>query len=967
MQYIIFLIFYCSFLFANLSSSALYIDKQQKYIYSANLDAGSISKVALLSGKLIKEIKLGSDIRRIAFNNDETIALATDYIENKIYILKNEKLKKTIKTFNKPHAVLYNKKNKVFYITIYEDNKLLVLDEKKLKIIQTIQIEQGPRGLAISEDSRLFVTHAFTGKVSIFKIEDKGLISNKNSKIIRLHSTQDIDEKKSQGVPVYLDDIEITPNGKQAWIPHILWNFDHPFQFQSIVFPTVSILDITPNKEKELKEQRKHLFKEINIVDNLNRTRIISNPWDLAFSPNGHKAYVTLAGSEDLLVFDIKRSVQRTNKGRQHRIRKKRVGSGAKAVEIYRHLPGKNPRALILDKSGKYLYIQNAMSLDMTQINTNGEENFSRVSLNKAVFSKLVKKDPLSKEIREGKTLFHLANSNRYKNNPITGDFWMSCSSCHFEGFNSSNRFLIEYSKVDKFKDAVRGHRNLDGYISKNYIADYIKIVQQTQGGFGVTTGFGLKAEDPYKPSLETKKMLEALQSYITLPENLPFLSTWLKLEDNKKTAHKQEWINSASCKNCHKEIFYQWANSSHGTTMEHPYYKFHEDFAAKAEGDEFRTFCRGCHMPQLLLTNNTKEYTLKNRMKEKDAQFLVEALKKSKSVVEGGTSCFFCHRISKAENAGGNADLQVNLKDRNIYYFEKSSSSLAKWLNEKLINTNPKVHKQSYTNEQLYSSSLYCATCHNEFAPGTAAKINDNYNEWLNSSFNNPNEPKKNKTCIDCHMNSNIYNFDKKVQGYSTKNGSFKKNIRTHHFTGANYYLAQFRSEEHKKLSIDLLKTATKLEILKEKKFLNVRVHNIGAGHRFPGGARREIWLEVTIEDKNKNIVYTNGYLRDNKVPKDAKMFRKVLGLKDGQKAGLHFWRYEKMLEDTRIPADGYKDNFYTLPNELSYPITIKTRLLFRAFSPALTNKVREYFKTEDIPYAEVIEIQNAKKSFKK
>lgn len=371
--------------------------------------------------------------------------------------------------------------------------------------------------------------------------------------------------------------------------------------------------------------------------------------------------------------------------------------------------------------------------------------------------------------------------------------------------------------------------------------------------------------------------------------------------------------------------------------------------------------------MPQLLLTGNTENYTLKDRMRDKDATFLVDALNKGEPVIEGGTSCFLCHRINKAENAGGNADFQVNLKDREEYFFEVTESKSKRWLNEKLINANPEAHKKSYSNKELYNSSLYCATCHNEFVPGTGVKINDNYNEWLKSSFANKADKENFKSCIDCHMNSNIEDFNKGVQGFSTTGGKEKDKLITHHFTGANDYLASLRSEEHRKLSVDLLRTATELELFKNENNLIVRVKNVGAGHNFPGGARRQIWIELTVKDSNGDIVYTQGHMEGNKLPKGAREFKKVLGLKNGKKVGLHFWRYEQMIKDTRIPADGYRDNSFELPKNISYPISVRTRLLFRAFSPALTDKVNKHFNRDDIPYAQVVEMENITQDFYK
>lgn len=966
LKYILLCLLFISTLYSQ-SSKALYITKNQQFIYSANLDAGSVSKTSLKTKKLISELILGEDLRRLAFNEDETLYAVSDYAKNLIYIVdvKKDKRIKTIKTPSKPHAIIYDKNKKVFYATSFEDNKVFVIDEKNLEIIQEVKTLETPRGLALTKDGRLLVSHALLGKVSIFKIIEKEKpLDEKAITIISLHETQNEDEKVSQGLPRYLDDIEITPDGSEAWLPHMLWNLDHKFQFQSSVFPTISIIDLTPYNERELEIKRKHLFKEINITNNLNKTLIISNPWDLVFAPNGDKAYVTLAGSEDILVMDLKRSTQnKKRKSRQHRIRKKRAGSGARAVQILRNA-GSNPRAIIISKDGNDIYVQNAMSLTLSKFYTGGQGSFARLRLKDANFVSITKHDPLDKKMRKGKTLFNLANSSTNKNRSMSGDFWMACASCHYEGFNGTNRFNINDAKVNKSKDAVRGHRNLTSFFTRDFISDYVKIIQQTQGGYGAEKEEGIKKVDGQNVSDEIRKDLLALHAYVQAPENLPSMSTWLKIDDKKRIAHKKEWLNSASCKACHPVIFKQWANSSHGTGMDHSYYEFQENIAAKKEGEGFRRFCRGCHVPQAILTGvDSLAYKFQDNMHEKNAQSLQDAFKEGKTVVEAGTSCFLCHRINKAANAGGNADFTVNLKDRKEYFFTKSTKGVKNWINNKSINANPSAHKASYSNKELYQDSLYCATCHNEFVPGTGVKINDNYGEWLNSSFNNPKDSSKHKTCIDCHMKADISKIGEDVPGYSTLGGELKKDVRTHHFTGANYYLAGLKSQEHKKLSIDLLRIATKLDATIKDDKLIIRVSNVMAGHKFPGGARRQVWLEVTVKDKNGSVVFKNGHMKGDEKPTNAREIKKSAGKKDGSPVGLHFWRKEMMIKDTRIPADGFRDEVYDLPKNIKYPLKVQTRLMFRAFAKGLTNKVRKAFPKRDIPYAKVIQINTLSK----
>lgn len=62
---------------------------------------------------------------------------------------------------------------------------------------------------------------------------------------ISLPVTQDPNEFVSQGHPRLLDDIAVSPDETEAWLPHVLWNFDHLLQLQSTIFPSASVLDLT--------------------------------------------------------------------------------------------------------------------------------------------------------------------------------------------------------------------------------------------------------------------------------------------------------------------------------------------------------------------------------------------------------------------------------------------------------------------------------------------------------------------------------------------------------------------------------------------------------------------------------------------------------------------------------------------------------------------------------------------------
>ncbi|MEM9579746.1 MAG: hypothetical protein AAF891_03600, partial [Pseudomonadota bacterium] len=436
--------------FAAEESGALVQGKDERTLFSANFETGSLSWIDRETGELLGQAALGRDIRRLAEGNDGVIA-ATDYADGSV-IIYDWKAGNVINRFavgRRPFGIVHDAANGLFWVSLFEDHELVAVDPDKGAVFR-IATEDTPRGLALLADGRLIVTHAMIGKVSIFDTSSLPLAS---PRVIELAATHDPDEFASQGHPRLLDDIAVNRDGTEAWLPHVLWNFDHLFQFQSTVFPAVSVLDLTPEAERELVHRRKQLFRQIDVNDPV-QTRfdgspkkiILSNPFDAAFAPDQSKVLVTLAGSEDLMVFDLTQRDPITAQESQ--------AKDAVATQLLRHLPGANPRGLVV--AGRDVYVQNAMSLDLTRLQLGAE-----VTIRDAQFASLVRSDPLSPELRAGMTLFHTGNTDRNETYPMTGDFWMSCQSCHVDGFNFTNGYLYDATALDKYRYARTGHGNL--------------------------------------------------------------------------------------------------------------------------------------------------------------------------------------------------------------------------------------------------------------------------------------------------------------------------------------------------------------------------------------------------------------------------------------------------------------------------------------------------------------------------
>jgi len=468
-----------------------------------------------------------------------------------------------------------------------------------------------------------------------------------------------------------------------------------------------------------------------------------------------------------------------------------------------------------------------------------------------------------------------------------------------------------------------------------------------------------------------------ALLLSISYP-NISFASeklTNIVLEKGALRYHNEDWTNSTKCKSCHEDIFNQWADSNHRhLTGSNPYYMVMENLAGADMGDEFRQWCMGCHNPSAVTTKqkrSTHRMDVNNMpsvLFEKGSQSLIDEFNThGNSKLEQGVSCVTCHRITKADSKGNSA-YTLDLTNRKKYVFEDSNAGVKQWLSEKFINSNPLIHKQSYSKE-IYKESAYCASCHDEFLPDDSKRaVVSTFKEWEKSPFNNPKDPTKHKTCIDCHMTYLENGKLAPLKGQSTTGGTMKKDVKVHYFSGSNHFLSGLKSKEHEDQTIQLLRTSAEIDVdIKNGKVL-VGVKNVGAGHHLPTGVSdfRELWLDITVTDRDSKVVFSSGKLKeDGNLDTDARPFMKVFGDENSEPVGLLFWRYKKLLSDTRIPAGERRVEIYNIldTKNLKYPLNAVVKLNFRIYPQWVTNAVQRAFP--QLPNPPVVILEEIQKEF--
>jgi YVTN family beta-propeller protein len=521
-------------------SGSVVLSPDGRYAYTANVDVDTVTLVDTQDNKKLAEIPVGKEPRNLALSPNGKFLYVSAMYDNEVDVIDigKQKVSQKIPVGVEPAGLLSDADGSHLYVANYRSKTLSVLDVQAGKVAKEIEVHDNPYALALTADGqKLYVTHYLDGVISV--VDTAALAVKKEITLHESPEPANHDQKVSQGKPEEVESITLDPSGKIAWVTHNLYNTDTHIQFESSIFPAISVLDV--QQDVELPDQRKELFKEMNIRDSQNKTQIVSNPTGVEFLPNGEKAYVLFGGSEDILVFDTRR--------------------GGNAVQLVRRVPGDNPRGMAINADGSAIYVHNAMSHDLAKLTTGGSDAYAQAQIGKDAL-KLIAKDPLPEQVRLGKQIFYSANSDKYATD-ITGQNWMSCASCHALGYQDKNVWITDKGLRRTPSNAGLKDSGLmmwDG--TRDDMGDYILTVQGEMGG--------MSKLDPSQPlPADVQKMFDALDAYIKYDRQIPVPQSPYRNADNTMTTaaqNGQKVFQTAGCATCHAGTAYTDSNLALGS-----------------------------------------------------------------------------------------------------------------------------------------------------------------------------------------------------------------------------------------------------------------------------------------------------------------------------------------------------------------------------------------------------------------
>jgi len=375
------------------------------------------------------------------------------------------------------------------------------------------------------------------------------------------------------------------------------------------------------------------------------------------------------------------------------------------------------------------------------------------------------------------------------------------------------------------------------------------------------------------------------------------------------RTVTAQEFELPELCGGCHIDIYTQWKGSMHSQSWADPVYRAALNLMSKASNGRTDNFCMGCHTPIGVVTREASPGGA--GMSE---------------VAVRGVQCEVCHNVSQISGIGnGSYVLTPRLHGRPLK-FGPFKDALSPY------------HDSAYS--KLHTQSEFCGDCHDVTHPFNRLPVERTYTEWRDSTYAG-----QGVQCQDCHM--------KPAPGRATPISKERDRIYTHYFVGGNTLVTQLLgSNVHSDRAAALLQSAAEVQILAPAMLraagpnsVQVRVTNVGAGHKLPTGfpEGREMWLDFRVVDARNVEIYRLGAVRDGRTEADTKTFKVTLGDRNGKVVDVNLLEADRILYDTRIEPHGRSDVTYTFtpPKGAAGPLKLIADLNYWPFSQALLDEL--------------------------
>lgn len=363
---------------AGSSNSLMDISTDGTLLACSNRDSGTVTIVDLASQLVKAEIPLGEHPEGVSFlGTSHQLAVAV-YGTDQIALVDGDqgKVIGSIDVFDEPYGIVSTTDGGKLFVTLDYPGRLIEIDVPNRSVTREWDVGRFVRGVALGSDGKIaYISEYYTATI----------------KAVELASGKVVDEWPGVSSDNLTRQVTLHPTRPKAYFPHMRSKIT-AIHGEGSIFPYVGVVDVLDGNRME----RKRIP-----MDSFRGALVTANPWEITVAPDGKRAYVVFAGTNDLFACNV-------------------VNDDYRELSYLAYVPvGQNPRAVRVSPDSQRVYVYNALDFDVSVLDAETMRGIGRIA---------VTKNPLPENLLLGKRLFYSALQ------PMVGRRWISCSSCHPDG-----------------------------------------------------------------------------------------------------------------------------------------------------------------------------------------------------------------------------------------------------------------------------------------------------------------------------------------------------------------------------------------------------------------------------------------------------------------------------------------------------------------------------------------------------
>jgi YVTN family beta-propeller protein len=321
---------------------------------------------------------------------------------------KKQKVTHKVEVGIRPHSITLSKEGKTAYVSNQWSDNVSVVDLTTFKVTDTLKTGGGPAGLALSVDERyLYVANSFSSDLSVIDLstgaERKRLTAGNNPSGMQINTDGSllyITSRRTLSAPfgdTIRCELTVVNDNKQRVVERR--DIKSAYMMENIAFTPKGDLAIMPlvrpkNNVPTIQVERGWMMTNgIGIIEQKPAGRTVqllfdepnayyADPFDIAITPDGKRAFVSNAGVDCITVLDIDSIRMLLAESTEKMLDTYSNHLGISSRFVSKRIPtGANPKGLVLSPDGKKLYVAEHLQDRIAVISTESLETLGTIDL----------------------------------------------------------------------------------------------------------------------------------------------------------------------------------------------------------------------------------------------------------------------------------------------------------------------------------------------------------------------------------------------------------------------------------------------------------------------------------------------------------------------------------------------------------------------------------------------------------